>query len=190
MFKKIVAALFCGLIITTLLATYQSATAAEEMGQDLLRLHVLAHSDSEEDQALKYKVRDALLTYAEDIFADTENKEQAVFLAQHQLDEFKAIAEETLEGKYEVKVSIDHTFFPTKEYENGIRLPAGFYDALRVEIGEAKGKNWWCILYPPLCLGSSVELNEMAVSTQPKVQVKFKLVELWNELVAYIKGVG
>ncbi len=195
MFKKMIAALFVGLIVTTLFATYQSARAAENLSGGVLRLHILANSDSDEDQALKLKVRDAVIAYAKELFVDTENKEQAMAQAQQRLSALEQVAEQTLRENgctHRVKASVDHTFFPTKEYDNGTRLPAGFYDALRLEIGQAKGRNWWCILYPPLCFGGSIEQSaqalgesgELATSNKPQIQVKFKLVEWWNSLVA------
>ncbi len=201
MFKKMIAALFVGLMVTTLFATYQSARAAEELGGGVLRLHILANSDSDEDQALKLKVRDAVIAYAKELFAHTENKEQAMAQAQQSLTKLEQVAEQTLRENGcsdRVKASVDHTFFPTKEYDNGTRLPAGFYDALRLEIGQAKGRNWWCILYPPLCFGGSIEQSaqalgesgKLATSKEPQIQVKFKLVEWWNTITALFKEAG
>lgn len=196
MFKKMIAALFMGLIVTALFATYASARAAESLSGGVLRLHILANSDSDEDQALKLKVRDAVIAYAEEMLADTQSKEQAMAQAQRQLGQLERIAEQVLRDNGcddPVRASVEHTFFPTKEYDNGTRLPAGFYDALRLEIGAAQGRNWWCILYPTLCLGGSIEQSEqalgeqgeLATSDEPRFQVKFKLVEWWNTLVAY-----
>ncbi len=199
MFKKIVAALFVGLMITTLFTTYHSARAAEELGEGVLRLHILANSDSEVDQALKLQVRDAVLAYAQQEFTAVENKAQAVALAERELEKFEQVAQQTLQSQgcdMQVQATIERTFFPTKEYENGTRLPAGFYDALRLEIGQAKGRNWWCILYPALCFGGSIEQSEQALGQQgelatsqaPQVQIKFKLVEWWNAIVAFFEA--
>ena len=199
MFKKIMAALFIGLILTTGFATYHSARAAEELGDGVLRLHILANSDSAEDQALKLQVRDAVLAYAAREFTAVENKAQAVALAEQELEILERVAEQVLREKgcdMQVKASVEHTFFPTKVYDNGTRLPAGYYDALRLEIGQAKGKNWWCILYPALCFGGSIEQSEQALGEQgelatsdaPRVQVKFKLVEWWNSMIAFFEA--
>ena len=195
MFQKIVAALFVGLMVTTLFTTYHSARAAEELGEGVLRLHILANSDSESDQALKLQVRDAVLGYAKREFTAVENKAQAMALAERELEQLEQVAEQVLREKgcdMPVTASVEHTFFPTKVYDNGTRLPAGFYDALRLEIGQAKGKNWWCILYPALCFGGSIEQSEQALGEQgelatsdaPQIQVKFKLAEWWNRFVA------
>lgn len=199
MFQKIVAALFVGLILTTGFATYRSARAAEELGDGVLRLHILANSDSAEDQALKLQVRDAVLAYAAREFTAVENKAQAVALAERELETLERVAEQTLREQgcdMAVSASVENTFFPTKEYDNGTRLPAGYYDALRLEIGQAKGKNWWCILYPALCFGGSIEQSEQALGEQgelatsdaPRVQVKFKLVEWWNSMIAFFEA--
>ena len=199
MFKKIMAALFIGLILTTGFATYRSARAAEELGDGVLRLHILANSDSAEDQALKLQVRDAVLAYAAGEFTAVENKAQAVALAERELETLERVAEQTLREQgcdMAVSASVENTFFPTKEYDNGTRLPAGYYDALRLEIGQAKGKNWWCILYPALCFGGSIEQSEQALGEQgelatsdaPRVQVKFKLVEWWNSMIAFFEA--
>ena len=193
------AALFIGLILTTGFATYRSARAAEELGDGVLRLHILANSDSAEDQALKLQVRDAVLAYAAGEFTAVENKAQAVALAERELETLERVAEQTLREQgcdMAVSASVENTFFPTKEYDNGTRLPAGYYDALRLEIGQAKGKNWWCILYPALCFGGSIEQSEQALGEQgelatsdaPRVQVKFKLVEWWNSMIAFFEA--
>ena len=199
MFQKIVAALFIGLMVTTLFTTYHSARAAEELGEGVLRLHILANSDSESDQALKLQVRDAVLGYAKREFAAVENKAQAMALAERELEQLEQVAEQVLRENgcdMPVTASVEHTFFPTKVYDNGTRLPAGFYDALRLEIGQAKGKNWWCILYPALCFGGSIEQSEQALGEQgelatsdtPQIQVKFKLAEWWNSIIAFFEA--
>lgn len=185
MFKKIGAALFVGLMVTTMFATYQSACAAEKLSGGVLRLHILANSDSASDQALKLKVRDAVLSYAQELFADTASKEQAQAVARQNLTQLETVAEQVLREngcEYEVTADVEHTYFPTREYGNGQRLPAGFYDALRLEIGAARGRNWWCILYPSLCLGSSME----TVDGARDFQIKFKIVEWWQALIAWL----
>ena len=185
MFKKIVAALFVGLMVTTMFTTYQSACAAEKLSGGVLRLHILANSDSQSDQALKLKVRDAVLVHTQQLFADAASKEQAQEMARRNLAQLEAVAEQVLRENgcaYEVTARVEHTYFPTREYGNGRRLPAGFYDALGLEIGEARGRNWWCILYPSLCLGSSIE----PVAGARDFQIKFKIVEWWQALLAWL----
>ena len=126
---------------------------SEDLSQAVFRLHVIANSDSKEDQELKLKVRDKLLEYMNIICADCNTKEEAIALAEDHKEDFQKIAEETIKENgfdYPVKININNFYFPTKNYGD-ISLPAGFYDALRVEIGNASGQNWWCVMFPSLC---------------------------------------
>lgn len=203
MFRKITASLFIGLILTTLFATYRSALAADSLSDGVLRLHILAASDSPEDQARKEKVRDAVLAYGKDLFGAPSDKEAATETVARHLDELEQLAEETLRREGDdspVHAEITRCYFPTKEYDNGLRLPAGYYDALRLTIGEGKGRNWWCILYPPLCFGGSVEESEdalqsavgsdseLATGESEEIRVGFKLAEWWGEFLRWLRG--
>ena len=132
--------------------SYVSAVS-EDISQSVFRLHVLANSNSEEDQNLKLKVRDALLDYMNELCLNCSTKEEAINIANEHKYEFQEIAERTIKENgydYSVKININNFYFPTKNYGD-ISLPAGYYDALRVEIGEAKGQNWWCVMFPSLC---------------------------------------
>ena len=203
MFRKITASLFIGLILTTLFATYRSALAADSLSDGVLRLHILAASDSPEDQARKEKVRDAVLAYGKGLFGTPSDKEAATETVARHLDELEQLAEETLRREGDdspVHAEITRCYFPTKEYDNGLRLPAGYYDALRLTIGEGKGRNWWCILYPPLCFGGSVEESEdalrgavgsdseLATGESEQIRVGFKLAEWWGEFLRWLRG--
>lgn len=203
MFRKITASLFIGLILTTLFATYRSALAADSLSDGVLRLHILAASDSPEDQARKEKVRDAVLAYGKDLFGAPSDKEAATETVARHLDELEQLAEETLRREGDdspVHAEITRCYFPTKEYDNGLRLPAGYYDALRLTIGEGKGRNWWCILYPPLCFGGSVEESEdalqsavgsdseLATGESEEIRVGFKLAEWWGDFLRWLRG--
>ena len=197
--KKVTASILLGLIFAVCFATYSSASVADSVKEEVLRLHILANSDSVEDQALKLKVRDAVLKEADYIFLETLSKEEAMERAVMSLSELKEIAEREIRKNgydYSVKVSITQSFFPTRVYENGYRLPAGYYDALKIEIGQAKGKNWWCILYPPLCLGGSISkedkmeeilcgenLEFVTADCGADTEVRFKLAEIWGQLI-------
>lgn len=126
---------------------------SEDIADSVFRLHVIANSDSKEDQDLKYKVRDAVLEYMNNISADCSSKEEVIKLAYEHQDDFISVAEKVIRENgfdYNVKIEIGNFEFPTKYYGD-ISLPAGFYDALKIEIGEAKGQNWWCVMFPPLC---------------------------------------
>ena len=129
------------------------SAASEDYKDKLIRFHVIANSDSEEDQNLKLKVRDALLSYMNTLSSNCNTKEEAIQIATQHQNEFQTIAENVIVENgynYPVQIKINNFYFPTKSYGD-ISLPAGYYDALRVEIGNAKGKNWWCVMFPPLC---------------------------------------
>lgn len=181
--------------------SYVTAVSSD-LSKAVFRLHVLANSDSDEDQELKLKVRDKLLAYMNSICADCSTKEEAISIAQNHKEEFKKIAEETIEENgynYSVQININNFYFPTKNYGD-ISLPAGFYDALRVEIGSGKGKNWWCVMFPSLCfidISSGIvddeakenleehlsdeSFNIISDSENTELKFKFKLIEFFAE---------
>lgn len=195
------------LIIFILFLTYflislfsYSNAVSSSISENVFRLHVIANSDSKEDQDLKYKVRDNLIKYMNSISKDISTKEEAIKLANENIDNFSNIAKNTiLENgfNYDVKIEIGNFDFPTKTYGD-ISLPAGFYDALKVEIGEAKGKNWWCVMFPSLCfvdISNGVMTQESKENLQANLdyedynlissddaeyKLKFKLVELFE----------
>lgn len=176
---------------------------SEDIANSVFRLHVIANSDSEEDQALKLKVRDELLSYMNTLAKDCTSKEEVVTLAKEHQEQFKEIAEQVIYNSgfsYPVTIQIGDSDFPTKTYGD-ISLPAGTYDALRVQIGEAKGKNWWCVMFPPLCFvdvstgivpdNSKKEMQEslndeeydlISKTDDSKIHFKFKLIEFFQNL--------
>ena len=181
------------------LFSYSNAVSSS-LSENVFRLHVIANSDSKEDQDLKYKVRDNLIKYMNSISKDVSTKEDAIKLANENIDNFYNIAKNTiLENgfNYDVNIEIGNFDFPTKTYGD-ISLPAGFYDALRVKIGEAKGKNWWCVMFPSLCFvdisngivpeeyKESLQANlnyedyNLISSDDAEYKLKFKLVELFE----------
>lgn len=137
----------------------------QELADSVIRFHVIANSDSEEDQALKLAVRDRVLSRAEELYPENATLEQARSALEGHLnllaDAGRAVVEE--QGyDYPVTAQLADCWFPTKEYE-GFALPAGNYTALRVTIGEGAGRNWWCVAFPPLCLGAASETVEQAL---------------------------
>ena len=170
-----------------------------DLADRVVRLHVLANSDSEEDQALKLLVRDAVLERATALLEQTESRAEAEVLLREGLPELETIAEETVRANgysYAVTAELEDTSFPTKEYD-GFSLPAGEYLALRILIGEGAGQNWWCVVFPPLCTAASADVPETALAagfTEDQVGLmteedsgyvlKFKAVEWWEQLKA------
>ena len=147
----------------------------KEIAQNIIRFHVIANSDSQKDQALKLAVRDAVLKEMNQWVQGSESIEQTRQILTGRLKDIEAIALETLQkegNEASVEVSMENTYFPIKMY-GSLTFPAGNYEALRIRIGEAKGQNWWCVLYPPLCFldasdarvsGSSEKLLEDSLS--------------------------
>lgn len=188
-------------IYTTICAFSYAQNISTDIASSVFRLHVLANSNSQKDQDLKYKVRDNLLQYMTEICKNCNSKQEAINLVEQNKNTFKQIALDTIKNEgysYNVNISIGNFEFPTKEYGD-IALPAGFYDALRVEIGEAKGQNWWCVMFPPLCfvdissgvvpeeskeqLEDSLTEEEFALvsnHSDSQIQFKFKLLEFFN----------
>ena len=129
--------------------------------ENVIRLHVVANSDSEEDQALKLKVRDSVLSVVSDICAENncQTTEQACEVVEAHIDEIRAAAKERIAAEgygYRVSVSLGEEKYPTRNYEE-LAFPGGKYISLQVKIGEGEGKNWWCVLFPPLCLSAASE---------------------------------
>ena len=128
-------------------------SSTESYKEKLIRFHVIANSDSDEDQELKLKVRDEIISYLQPKLGNSKSIEESENIIINEYENLHKIGKETIEANgysYDVKVGIEYSNFPTKQYSNVI-LPAGEYKALKVVIGNGTGKNWWCVLYPPLC---------------------------------------
>lgn len=148
-----------------------ASSISSDLSKSVFRLHVIANSDSDEDQNLKLQVRDKLLDYMNSITANVSSKDDAIKIAQDHQKDFQIIAEQTILDKgysYPVTVEIGNYEFPTKHYGD-ITLPSGYYDALRVKIGDACGHNWWCVMFPPLCF---VDVTSGIVPESSKDQLK------------------
>lgn len=137
----------------SLAAERKIAKTQEELAGEVFRFHVLAESDSREDQAVKLKVRDEVIGYMESAMPENISVEETKTWAKEQLGEIEKIAEDVLQKEgfdYGAKAQVTACYFPDKTYGD-VFFPKGIYDALRIELGEAKGQNWWCVLYPNLC---------------------------------------
>ena len=197
-------ALLLGLALAALLgARLDGAQGA--LADKVLRLHVLANSDSQADQALKLRVRDAVLERAEGLLAGAGDRAEAEALLATHLDGLAAAGADAVGAAgygYPVTVSLeDSCWFPTRVYED-FALPAGRYTALRVEIGAGAGRNWWCVVFPPLCLGSVSETAEetaaqaglterevaLLAGGEGEYQIKFRAVELVEGLRHWLEG--
>ena len=188
------AALLAGVAAAALWGVRLDAQQAA-LADKVVRLHVLANSDSGEDQALKLQVRDAVLAYLTPKLAGITDREGAQACLTRELDGIAQAAERAAEGR-EVTVTLSQEFYPTREYD-GFSLPAGNYTSLRVVLGEGEGHNWWCVVYPPLCV-SAAEASRAAMETlddgtakiiteSDGYVYKFKLLELWGMLTEKLR---
>ena len=195
------AALLLAFGITLTAGVWANASEAALAGR-VLRLHVVANSDSEGDQARKLLVRDAVLSRASQLLEGVDDRQEAEAILAPHLDELAQAGAEALArtGSHDqVSAALTGQWFPTKEYD-GFALPAGQYRALQVTIGAGEGRNWWCVVFPPLCLASvaeeSVETAAEGVLSEDQVALitgrdggyvlKFRLIEWWQELTGSI----
>lgn len=198
--KKIIAALCIGFFCTLIIhSSFKSTETA--LAKSVIRLHVLANSDTKEDQELKLKVRDRIISEMGEIFNGETDIENAREVTKENLMKIQKTAEEEIAKNgysYSVNVTFGKSDFPTKEYGNLI-LPAGSYEAVKVEIGNAEGQNWWCVLFPPLCFvdescvttdtrafdaieknGGKSARELVSKEKSPEVELKFKSYEMWQ----------
>ena len=172
-----------------------------DIRQRVVRLHVLANSDSETDQALKLKVRDAVVEAAAGLFDGAEDADQALNLAREKLPELEEVARQTVKAEgydYPVKAKLVNMYFTTRSYEDSVTLPAGMYNALRITIGEAEGKNWWCVVFPPICVSAAsghkdlsdvLDQEQEEIVTEPqKYEVRLKIVEIIESISHTLQG--
>jgi len=192
--KKWEIALLAAILIAIFVGSVSSRQT--ELSENLIRLHVVANSDSEEDQALKLSVRDGILEELEEILKGCNDKAEAEALISRNIDALTQAASEAIfeKGEYfTVTASITEEVFPTVEYDT-FTLPAGEYSSLRVVIGEGEGQNWWCVVFPPLCLSiaeDTLSYEEMGLSDETfsiiseesgGYVVKFKLLEWISQI--------
>lgn len=194
--KRWEVALLTGFAVTLLMGTYLDREQVE-LANSVIRLHVIANSDSEADQELKYQVRDRILTEAAALYQPGDDLQKVRRRMEDNLTLLAQVGREVVEEQgydYPVSANLERTWFPTKQYTD-FALPAGNYTALRIVVGEGKGQNWWCVAFPPLCLGSVSETVDEAAAagnfTPEQVSlitgesggyvVKFKAMELWEQ---------
>lgn len=191
---KILISLCASILIAVTVLNFLPINGEEKIYKDTVRLHVIAKSDSEEDQSLKLKVRDAVLSCISEELSDVTDSETACNVLRSLENEIKAAAEKELDANGAVE-SVNVVFgvenYPTRYYE-GFTLPAGAYNSLRVTIGEGQGHNWWCMLFPSVCITDAVETKEDYVaagftpeqykiidnSSGKKYKVRFKILEI------------
>ena len=189
-------ALLLALAVTLLWGAW-SADRQEDLARKMIRLHVIANSDSEADQTLKLQVRDKVLAFATGVLEQSPDMAQAQRQLQAVLPQIESMVAEEIAARgydYPVSARLEPAAFPLKEYD-GFALPAGNYTALRLVIGEGAGQNWWCVVYPPLCTTAATDLHKTAIAAglgeddlaliteeDTGYVLKFRSIELWQEL--------
>lgn len=164
----------------------------------VLRLHVIANSDSDEDQALKLLVRDAVLLEAQSLLKSTSSRDDAERIIAQSTERLRLTAERAVRENgysYPVSITLEKENYPTKSYES-CAFPAGEYTSLQIFIGDASGQNWWCVLFPPLCLSAATDKDAFASvgitdgqyqiitdTKNPKYKIRFKILESFSEIV-------
>ncbi len=197
--KKLEISITFALVVSIVFSVISFSATAEEIRNDVLRLHVIAASDSKDDQALKLKVRDAILDAGAEIFDGSVNVINAVERITPKINNLTETAQKVIEENgfdYDVKITIGEEYFTTRTYET-VTLPAGEYLSLIVKIGEGEGKNWWCVMFPPMCLSAADEEdvlksvlgdNEIKlVNRSPEFEPRFKIIELFENFKNRIK---
>lgn len=191
---KIELAALVAFIICITLSTYKLDGECQGIREGVLRLHIIAASDSADDQEIKLRLRDELLLKGKEIFSKSETKQEAEKKLYRSITLIEKHADEFLSREgypHKAKVSLEKSYFPTRRYED-FTLPAGFYDALKVTIGSGEGKNWWCVMFPMLCLPAAereepsfdgiLTDKQQEIITEEKYEVRLWLVEKWQEM--------
>ncbi len=190
--RKVFGIMIPAMMIAFIVAVIPFFNSCQELSEDVMRVHILANSDSAADQSLKLSVRDRVLEHCSAYFDDCEDKNEAMAVTEDHLDEIEKVAEKEIRDQgfdYTVKAEVGQAYFNTRYYDE-FTMPAGWYDSLRLTIGEGGGKNWWCVMYPALCVGAATDdkmkedlsEGEYRVVTSDKVDFRFKIVEYWEDL--------
>lgn len=194
MFMKVLVSLF---VISVMFSMIPFESTCIKLQNDVLRLHILANSDSAKDQQLKLEVRDEVIAQIAPLYNCVETKEQAIAVTKDNLPLIEEIAQAVVKSHnadYTIKADITNKYFNTRYYDD-FTMPAGMYDTLQITIGDAKGKNWWCVMYPALCVGASSKISmeedlsddEYKVITSKDIEYKFKIVEYYESVKSFFK---
>lgn len=189
LFMKILVCIFS---VSVMFSMIPFQSTCSELKTDVLRLHILAQSDNDFDQDIKLKVRDTVLSRFSHLYDNAKTKEDAIKITNENLSKIENTANNVLKEngvEYRAKAKIKNTYFNTRYYEN-FTMPAGYYDALEIKLGEAKGHNWWCVMYPSLCVGTAskesmkndLSEDEYSVVTTDDFTFKFKIVEYYEKI--------
>ncbi|MBR5923256.1 MAG: stage II sporulation protein R [Clostridia bacterium] len=192
-FKNIEKGVALGLVCAAVLSFARFEARLDELRSGVLRLHILANSDSDADQELKLKVRDRILEVTKESLAQAEGLDEAIDIADGEMDKIIAAASEVVSSEgftYNVSAAIEENFFENRDYGD-FTLPAGVYNSLTVRIGDAKGHNWWCVVFPGICLPAAEKgrledtvsyASAKTAREAPKYKVRFKAAEIYERI--------
>lgn len=190
--------LIFGIIAAILISNINFSNSCKEMYENIIRIRIIANSNSEADQTLKLNIRDAVLESSKEIFSGIKDYNEAEKIASENINLFKETAQSVVNEKglnYKVDLKIKDEFFDTREYDN-FTLPAGTYKSLVFTVGEGRGQNWWCVMFPEVCVGGcsgklSDSLSDDSANiayNSDKYIVKFKTVEIFENIKTKIKN--
>ena len=194
--KLLFRAFVCSFVICVLLSVSGFFGVCDEIRGDVFRLHIIANSDSEEDQNLKLMVRDEMLRYSGELFKNCSGREESIITARDHLPETEDHLNRFVKEQgydYSVRAYVTDMDFDTRDYD-GFTLPAGHYDAFRIVIGSGEGHNWWCVLYPALCVTAAEpdRVNDAMSSGEAEIMTGgeryrfgFRIVELWESFCSW-----
>lgn len=195
--KLFLKSLCVAFVLTVIFSMLPFETECKEISNEVFRLHILANSDAESDQELKLKVRDKVLEYTESLFENSHSKEETENAVSDNLQEIcnVALKEVRYNGyDYGVTAEITNMYFTTRYYDS-YTLPSGMYDALRITIGSGEGHNWWCVMYPSVCISSeenqdkaakeALNENQYDIVKNEQYEYKFKIVEIFEKICSY-----
>ena len=201
--KKMVKCVFACALLAAFVWCGTVIADRQRLNEELIRLHVVANSDRVEDQELKLLVRDAIITSLRQALADVRDTEQAKEYLQENLPKLQELANKTLDAAgsaQQAVVTLCREGFPTRQY-NTFSLPAGIYEALRVTIGDGSGKNWWCVVFPSLCVPQTSQgfsdtaagagfpdALSGALTGEEPYQIRFYLLDKLGELEKFLAG--
>ena len=193
---KIEASILVALVICCALNINSFSKQCDSIRDKMLRMHVIANSDSAYDQELKLKVRDAVLIAGKEIFDGSVTADEAEEKILPHIEKLRQTALKVIEDEgyeYDVRITVQKEYFTTRTYDNSVTLPAGYYTAVKVVIGEGAGQNWWCVMFPPMCLPAAdaeCEISDVLTEDETEIvtgvqkyQFKFKIVEFIEGLL-------
>lgn len=203
--KRILSAMgiFASFITVLIITCLWAEAPAKQVRDSVLRFHIVASSDLQADQQNKLAVRDGIASLCAKLFESSDSKAESMRIASENANNIESAANRILSergSEDSVKVSVRKRFFPTRHYD-GVSLPAGVYDTIDVQIGAAEGKNFWCVMFPEICIGSSLDKNqekmsevltddaaELVTESTPTVRFKFRIIEIIENIRNKLKS--